>query len=466
MPDSDRSEQLVAFAMPSLGADMDEGTIVEWRVAAGSQVHRGDVVAVVETDKSDLDVEVFVDGTVHELVVPPGIRVPVGTVLATIDAGPAPRRGRHRVSTTETTPVGSRAPTIASEPGVAHEHPAAAVQSPVLRHLADRLHVDAAHLAGTGPGGRVTRDDIEHAAERPRDRVAQGSAGQTVVERRGRISPRARRLGAHSGIDVEALGVDGRVVTGDMVLREAERVAVQAASSTVPSPDAPATGERPTGAGSMRTAIARQMLKAWQEIPHFQVGSTIELSRPLGALAALNETRTAADRVLPAALFVCAAARAAAQVPGVNGWWRDGVFEPAADVHVGVVIALRRGGLLVPVVHNADQKDLDTVMTEFRELVTRARAGRLRASEMGGATFTLTQLGEGEVDTVVPIIHPPQVAILGLGAVRDAPWVDHGELVVRPVVRATLAADHRAVDGRIGSSFLVALDHHLQEVCT
>ena len=202
------------------------------------------------------------------------------------------------------------------------------------------------------------------------------------------------------------------------------------------------------------------------KIPHFQVGTTIEMSRPLDALATLNETRTAADRVLPAALFVRAAGLAAAQVTGVNGWWRDGAFVPAPDVHVGVVIALRRGGLLVPVVRNADRKDLDTVMAEFRDLVTRARAGRLRASEMGGATITITQLGEGEVDTVVPIIHPPQVAILGLGAVHDAPWVDHGTLVVRPVVRATLAADHRAVDGRIGSAFLVALDRRLQEVCS
>jgi pyruvate dehydrogenase E2 component (dihydrolipoamide acetyltransferase) len=213
----------------------------------------------------------------------------------------------------------------------------------------------------------------------------------------------------------------------------------------------------------MRTAIARQMLRAWQEIPHFQVATTIELSSPLAALAVLNEHRTAVDRVLPAAIFVRAAALASAQVPGVNGWWRHGQFEAAVGVHVGVVIALRRGGLLVPVLHDAQDKDLDTLMAEMRDLVTRARAGRLKASEMAGASITVTQLGDGEVDTVVPIIHPPQVSILGLGAVHSSPWVVGDSVVVRPVIRAVLAADHRAVDGRLGSAFLVSLDRQVQE---
>lgn len=453
MPERDRSEQLVPFAMPSLGADMDEGTIVEWRVAPGSTVHRGDVVAVVETDKSDLDVEAFVDGIVHELVVPPGVRVPVGTVLATIEvAGATGAKRRRATAVAEPETIAPPEPAVAVAPRVEASHPAGALLSPVLRHLVDTLHVDAGTLVGSGPGGRVTRTDIEHAAASEHHSVV---ARATRVPRQ-RISPRARRLAHERGFDVTTLAADDRIVTGADVL---------VALARPPDTERPARDAAPAG-DSMRAAIARQMLRAWQEIPHFQVGTTIELSRPLAALAALNETRTAADRVLPAALFVHAAARAAASAPGVNGWWRDGAFEPATDVHIGVVIALRRGGLLVPVVRHADQKDLDAVMAEFRDLVTRARAGRLRASEMGGATFTLTQLGEGEVDTVVPIIHPPQVAILGLGAVRDAPWADGGTVVVRPVVRATLAADHRAVDGRIGSAFLVALDRSVQEVCS
>ena len=446
---------------------MDEGTIVEWRVQPGDEVHRGDVVAIVETDKSDLDVEVFVDGVVQELVVAPGLRVPVGTVLAMIlPTGRAARRSPAHVVTSPvvTSPVVT-GPVVTSPvvtgPGPApladvthladRRAGAPPLRSPVLRHLADQLHVDVAHVVGSGPGGQLTRDDIER-------------AGRS----RPRITPRARRLAATHGIDLGAV-VGDRPVTGDEVLRMAATQSTPPESTPTPASASRAAGPRvpgppPPAGDTMRSTIARQMLRAWQEIPHFQVATTIELSRPLAELARLNEDRTAADRVLPVAMFVSAAARAAAQVPGVDGWWRDGAFEPAAGVHIGVVIALRRGGLLVPVVHDAHAKDLDTVMAELRDLVTRARAGRLRASEMSGASITLTQLGDGEVDTVVPIIHPPQVAIVGLGAVHDAPWVVGDAVLVRPVVRAVLAADHRAVDGRIGSSFLTALDRHLQEV--
>jgi pyruvate dehydrogenase E2 component (dihydrolipoamide acetyltransferase) len=471
MPERARTEEIMSFTMPSLGADMDEGSIVEWRVAPGDEVRRGDVVAIVETDKSDLDVEVFVDGVVRELVVQPGVRVPVGTVLATIvpsrgapSAGsrrrtvssPGPRAGsvpRQEQSHTEASslePVVAAAdrftpPAVASRLPGPPPTPAPPIRSPMLRHLAEDLHVDVSRLSGSGRGGSVTRDDIERAGHH-----------------RPRVSPRARRLAAIRGIDLSTMPTD-RPVTGDAVLDWAAR----SAAPSTPEPERPSdrsvTGHTGSPSDPMRTAIARQMLRAWQEIPHFQVATTIELSSPLAALAVLNEHRTAVDRVLPAAIFVRAAALAAAQVPGVNGWWRHGQFEAAVGVHVGVVIALRRGGLLVPVLHDAQDKDLDTLMAEMRDLVTRARAGRLKASEMAGASITVTQLGDGEVDTVVPIIHPPQVSILGLGAVHSSPWVVGDSVVVRPVIRAVLAADHRAVDGRLGSAFLVSLDRQVQE---
>jgi pyruvate dehydrogenase E2 component (dihydrolipoamide acetyltransferase) len=153
-------------------------------------------------------------------------------------------------------------------------------------------------------------------------------------------------------------------------------------------------------------------------------------------------------------------------VPGVNGHWRDGTFVPSQAVHLAVVVALHGGGLLAPVIHDAAGKSLDAFMGEMRDLVTRARTGRLRASEVTGATFTITQLGDGEVDEVTPIIHPPQVAILGLGAIHDEPWAQNGMLAARPVVHATLAGDHRAIDGRIGSAYLNALKRCLQESTT
>ena len=450
---------VVPFTMPSLGADMDEGTVVEWRVAPGETVHRGDVVAVVETDKSDLDVEVFLDGVVHDLVVPVGVRVPVGTVLATIE--PAASQGPRRSATAAPVPVPVPVPVAAPEPvalpvpvpaarRAGEERHRAIVSSPVLRHLADELHVSLDKLTGSGPGGRVTRDDVERAARH-----------------RLRLTPRARRTAARRGIDLDGLLHDhpeltAAVITGDVVERLVLDTPVVAVPAVVPSSGQLSSG----GVDPMRTAIARQMVRAWQEIPHFQVAQSIDVGVALDALLAHNAERSATERVLPAASFLRAAARAAADVPQVNGWWRDGAVVVAEGVHLGVVVALRRGGLVAPVIHDAHLQDLDTLMASFRDLVTRARAGRLRASEMTGATLTVTQLGEGEVDTVVPIVHPPQLAILGLGAVQRRPWVRHDAVEVRPVLRATLAVDHRAVDGRTGSAFLLAFARHLEEVPT
>lgn len=419
--------------MPSLGADMDAGTVVEWHVRPGDSVHRGDIVAIVQTDKSDLDVEVFVDGTITELTVPEGVRVPVGTVLATIATGgvapPSGEPSKPPPAPVPTEAAAEKAPTAPAHPDL---------HSPVLRHLAERLHVDVTHLHGTGAGGRVTRDDIERAARAPRATP--------------RATPRARRLAARHGVSLDQLAPTGRI-TGDQVLAAAER-----------PPAAPPPARSTPGEGdSMRLAIARQMTRSWQEIPHFRVATRIELSGLLAQLARLNEQRTVAERILPAAAMLRAAAQAAADVHGVNGWWRHDEFEPAPEVHLGIVVALRKGGLMAPVIRNADQKSLDEVMAELRDLVTRTRTGRLRASDIESATFTVTQLGENEVDEVSPIIHPPQVAILGLGAVHREPWAVDDTLAVRSVVHATLAADHRAVDGRVGSMYLIALRRHLQE---
>lgn len=420
--------------MPSLGADMDAGTIVEWYVRPGAELHKGDVVAVVQTDKSDLDLEVFIDGTLQETLVPAGVRVPVGTVLATISAvGAAPAAMATAPSPAAPPPAAPERQVAPVDLHLGHAQPevhgAAPLRSPVLRHLADQLHVDVGHLAGTGPGGSVTRDDIERAARRPR------------------ATPRARRLAKLHGFDLASVAGDA-AITGEQVLRAARPEAA------VPS--------RPPG-DAMRDAIARQMMRSWQEIPHFQVATLVDISTLRAQLAEWNEQRPAASRVLPAAAMLRAAARAAADAPGVNGWWTDGAFTSAHDVHLGVVVSLRSGGLLAPVIRNADQKSLDEVMAELRDLVTRVRSGHLRGSQLGGATFTVTQLGDNEVEIVVPIIHPPQVAILGLGAIHDRPWAIDGAIGVRPVVHATLAADHRAVDGRIGSQYLNAFRRHLQE---
>lgn len=439
MPDT-----LVPFTMPSLGADMEAGTILEWRVAAGATVHRGDVIAVVQTDKSDLDVEVFADGTVVELVVPEGEKVPVGTVLARLAPSGA-LTPSVATSLTAAPDASVKVPSPTPRRTRKSESPGH-TSSPVLRHLAEQLGVKLDHVHGSGPGGRVTRSDVEHAASRTR------------------LSPRARRLAREHGVDTETL-TGHEFVSGDDVLRA---IAAPTIDVVLPPPAAEAESLSDPGhaADTMRRAISRLMTKAWQEIPHYRVGLRLELSGCLQELATINDGRSAARRVLPSAVLAHAAARAAATVPGVNGHWRDGTFVPSQAVHLAVVVALHGGGLLAPVIHDAADKSLDAFMGEMRDLVTRARTGRLRASEVAGATFTITQLGDGEVDEVTPIIHPPQVAILGLGAIHDEPWAENGMLAARPVVHATLAGDHRAIDGRIGSAYLNALKRCLQESTT
>ena len=162
-------------------------------------------------------------------------------------------------------------------------------------------------------------------------------------------------------------------------------------------------------------------------------------------------------------LLLSAVARAVVEMPEMNGFWIDGAFQPGAGVHLGVAISLRAGGLIAPALHDADKKSLGEIMAGVRDLVARARAGRLRSSEMSDPTITVTNLGERGVDLVHGVIYPPQVALVGFGAVRERPWAVDGMLGVRPVVTATLAADHRASDGHAGSRFLTLIERELKK---
>ncbi len=168
------------------------------------------------------------------------------------------------------------------------------------------------------------------------------------------------------------------------------------------------------------------------------------------------------QRILPAALIAKATASAARDHPSFNGWWRHGQLEQAEAVHLGIITSLRDGGLVALVVGNADEKDLATLMDELRDLVSRARGNRLRSSDVSDATLSVTNLGERGVDAVHGVIHPPQVALVGFGRIRERPAVVEGTVIGRPLVTATLAADHRASDGHVGARFLATIEASLQ----
>ncbi|KIQ66159.1 dehydrogenase [Kitasatospora griseola] len=437
---------MAEFTMPALGADMTEGTLVEWLVRPGDTVARGDIVAVVDTAKAAIEVECYQDGTVESLLVEPGTTVPVGAPLAAIATSPPgprtaePEDGRKEAAAT--TGTGPPAPT-------------APPTTPLVRQLAQASGVDLATVHGTGPGGRITRTDVADAAP-----ARTGNAEPTTA--RVRATPMARRLAAESGVDlatVHGTGQNGTVRAADV--RDAAKEPGSAAAVAPPRPKD--TGKKSADrAASMRRAVGNLMARSKREIPHYYLSTTIDLSAALAWLHDRNRGTAVAERLVPAALLFKAAALAAREVPELNGFWTADGFVPAPAVHLGVAVSLRGGGLVAPAVHDAADLPLADLMAHLRDLVARARAGRLRAAETTDPTITVTSLGEQGVEAVFGVVYPPQVALLGLGKVVERPWAADGMLGVRPLVTATLSADHRASDGAIGSRYLSALDRLLQ----
>jgi pyruvate dehydrogenase E2 component (dihydrolipoamide acetyltransferase) len=212
----------------------------------------------------------------------------------------------------------------------------------------------------------------------------------------------------------------------------------------------------------MRAAIGALMARSKREIPHYYLEHDVDMSTAMAWLRDRNSGRPVAERLIAGVLLLKAAALAAREVPELNGFWVDDGFRPAGAVHLGVAVSLRSGGLVAPAIHDADAKPLDALMADLRDLVRRARAGRLRQTEMADPTLTVTSLGDQGVDAVHGVIYPPQVALAGFGRVAERPWAHDGMVGARDVVRATLAGDHRASDGYSGARFLRAVDRVLQ----
>lgn len=382
---------MIELRMPSFGADMEDAEFVKWNVEPGQSVRRGEIVAVVETQKGAIDVETWQDGTVARLIAEPGQRIPVGQVLA-VFAGEGE----------EWQAVAAAAPAAGAEPPAAVPAPAPARPS-----------------AG------------------PRPAVPSGEAAPM------RASPAARKRAAELGVDLARLV--RRKGAEPITLEDVER-----AAATATSP-----------AESMRAAIAAAMARSKREIPHYYLGTELNVESALRWLEGYNARRPVTERVLFAALALKAIAKAVPEARQLNGRYVDGRFDPAAAVHLGVVTALRGGGLVVPTVHDADRLSLPDLMAALREALSRARSGQLRSSDLADSTLTVTNLGDLGCDTVYGVIYPPQVALVGLGRVIPRPVVQDQSVVAARTVHITLAADHRASDGLIGASFLAAVRERL-----
>jgi pyruvate dehydrogenase E2 component (dihydrolipoamide acetyltransferase) len=377
--------------MPSLGADMESGTLVEWLRKPGEAVRRGDVVAVVETEKGAIEVEIFADGVMGRPLVALGTKVPVGTPLAIIEdakpEAPAIAPGLAPPAPVSGPPV----PAIAPYPTAPVPSERAIRASPAARKAAQERGVDLARVQGTGPDGAITLRDIEAAAAK---------------------APPLRR-----GLDLD----------------------------------------------KMRAAIAAAMAHSKREIPHYYLATEIDMTRANAWLENANAARAPEDRLLPAVLMLKAVALAVHKYKAFNGAYGESGFTPSEHVHLGTAIAIRGGGLVAPALHDCDKLDLNTLMANLRDLVARARVGRLRSSEISDPTITVSSLGERGVESLFGVIYPPQVAIVGFGKTVRKPIAVGDEVQVRPVMAATLAADHRVSDGHLGSLFLNEIATLLQE---
>jgi pyruvate dehydrogenase E2 component (dihydrolipoamide acetyltransferase) len=443
------------FRMPSLGADMDFGTIVDWRVAPGDEVVRGQIVAEVETEKSNIEIEVFTDGCIHELLVPLGVEVAVGTPLATIATADEP----SPAAPTPTPPADAGMPeqptTPETTPELSEIAPAhGRVTSPLVRRLANQLHVDLDAVVPTGRAATITRADVEHAAESaagPAAAPATPRSPRPQLASRPRISPRARRRAAELGVDLALLAPSrpgGAIVADDV---QPTMPSASATSRVRPSvaPPRVSTGLSP--------AVGRLMERSKREIPHYYVSDDIDLTSALRWLERTNAQRSVSGRVLSAALLLRAVVVAAREVPEMNGHYVDGCFHPSEPVHLAIAVSLRQGGLIAPVVRDADKLQLPELMSAMRDVVERARTGTLRSRDVEAGTITVTNLGDRGASSVFGVIIPPQVAIVGFGKITERPWAVGGLVGARSIVTASLSADHRVSHGHTGSRFLGAI---------
>ena len=395
---------MAEFRMPSLGSDMEAGTLIEWLVKPGDRVKHGDIVAVVETQKGAIEIEIFETGEIEQFLVDIGTKVPVGTPLAKIRTEQEVKAGTN-VKPAQEALVIAPSPTIPSAP-YPTVRPMSAVSlpptigrmraSPAARRLAQSHNVNLAAVSGSGPGGAITFKDIE----------CQFSVVTAAVEQK---SPRA--------LDLDA----------------------------------------------MRAAIAAAMARSKREIPHYYLEHQVDMAPCEAWLSRMNAVRPPESRLLISAAAMKAVALAARRFPAFNGFYLKEKFEPSSNVHLGMAIAIRGGGLAAPAIHDVDRLSCDALMALMRDLVARMRSGRIRSSEIADATLTVSSLGERGVEALYGVIYPPQVAIVGFGKVAAHPWIVDGAVLPRSIVTITLSGDHRVSDGHSGALFLAEIGKLLQE---
>ncbi|MCH2138666.1 MAG: 2-oxo acid dehydrogenase subunit E2 [Phycisphaerales bacterium] len=432
----------IEITMPRLSDTMERGTIIKWHVTEGDEVTAGDVLADVETDKATMEMQAYDDGVVTGILVSEGQPVDIGTVCATLadedDDGEAPAPPPVEVAAEVVAPAAS-AP--AASPAPAARRSGGRRITPVARRLAEQHDIDLDALTGSGPSGRITKKDVLAAAQAGDEMKAAVPPSATPP-----AEPAPTTLAPPS--PVEAVPATP-VTSGELALHADDR-------------REPVSG--------MRQTIARRLVQSKQEIPHYQVSMAFDMDAITDLRTSLNEELAQVEVKLSMNdLLVRACALAMSRNPLMNASWDGDAIVLHGRVHIGVAVALpeeRGGGLVVPVIRDADRKSLRQISAETRALATKARERGLSPEDMEGATFTISNLGMFGVEHFTAIINPPNSAILAVGATAQKPVVRDGELTVGWEMQATLSNDHRVVDGATAARWLGTLKSLIENPST
>ena len=405
----------IQVVMPQMGYDMEQGTVVRWLKLEGDQVKRGEPLAEIETDKAVVEMEALASGVLRKILAPEGTAAPVGQAIGIIGAAGEDISGLEvaAAAPAEASPTAEPpAPAVAATAGGEAAAPAGDIKaSPVARRLAQEKGIDLSQVTGTGPGGRITREDVlAFEAATPAPAMAAAPVAPVAPE----TAPPATEA------------VPGRI---DL--------------------------------SRMRQAIARGTAQSKGGTPHFYVTSDIDMTAAMELRRQLNETLDD-TRITVNDLIVKAAAMALQKFPALNSFYRDDHLETHPYVNIGIAIALEQG-LIVPAIANCESKSLMEIARASKDLVERAQQGRLRQEEYASGTFSISNLGMLDVDSFSAIILSPQSAVLAVGSVKKAPVVDdNDQVVVRQRMKATISVDHRVSDGAEGARFLIELKRLLE----
>jgi pyruvate dehydrogenase E2 component (dihydrolipoamide acetyltransferase) len=285
------------------------------------------------------------------------------------------------------------------------------------------------------------------------EKIIEKASGEKFEEKHIKASPLAKRIAAENNIDlslIQGTGEDDAITKEDVENTLAQKEII-----------AKPVEKTPLQLEAIRLAVAAAVSKSNKEIPHYYLEKKIDMTKALTWLREANSKRPIQKRLLPAALIIKATAKSLVDFPNLNAIWDNGLHLKK-EVNIGFVVSLRGGGVIVPAIRNANTRTVDEIMEALNDIIPRARALKLRSSDLTDTTISITSLGEGGADMVFGVIYPPQVAIVGFGGSSQQPFVENGMLGIRPVFTATLAGDHRATDGLTGSDFLSTLNNYLQ----